>query len=216
MFISTGNRKKENFTYSNPMKAIEVLSDLVEAIRKPMPKASSTDAEWFDQSLIRVDRGKSFKGHEANVHINKHNGETILTINNKYLGGHLGYYYNVQQNMTEMSLLVDFPAPKWYIKKVLDIKNLYKLNGTLTVQLNKTKSVGIEEYGANLTDRTETEGLVMYGHKINIGIITENRHILSKFRKWFKGVDINHLEFREIDTKNEYSAKTWQIVNYKI
>ena len=56
----------------------------------------------------------------------------------------------------------------------------------------------------------------MIKKQINIEKITENRHILSKFRKWFKGVDINHLEFREIDTKDEYSAKTWQIVNYKI
>tara|TARA_R100000781_G_scaffold61594_1_gene39287 strand:+ start:289 stop:939 length:651 start_codon:yes stop_codon:yes gene_type:complete len=216
MFISTGN-KKDNFKYSNPSLAVEILSDLAESIRKPLPKASNTETEYFDESLVRIDRGKSFKGHEAQVHISNNKNNTTLSVSNKYLGGHIGYYYNVNQNVTEMSLIVDFPAPKWYTNKVLDIKKLYKIiNGVINIKLDQTKSIEIAEYGANLNDRTETIGLVMYGHRRNIGMITENRHILSKFRKWFKGVDINHLEFREIDTKNEYSTKTWQITNFKI
>ena len=58
--------------------------------------------------------------------------------------------------------------------------------------------------------------MVMYGHRRNIHMITENRHILAKFRKWFKEVDINHLEFRETKVGDEWSAMAWQIINYKV
>ena len=54
MFISTGNRKKDNFTYSNPMKALEVLSDIAEAIRKPVPKASNTNTEYISEIIVLI------------------------------------------------------------------------------------------------------------------------------------------------------------------
>ena len=139
-----------------------------------------------------------------------------VSINNKYLGGHVGYYYNVNQGVTDMSVMVNFDAPKWYKKKVYDIKKLYKLNGNIHIKLDQSKSIEIDDFGARLVDRTETIGMIMYGHRKNIHMITENRHILSKFRKWFKKVDINHLEFRETRVGDEWSATAWQIINYKV
>tara|TARA_Y100001973_G_C5151498_1_gene308376 strand:- start:178 stop:825 length:648 start_codon:yes stop_codon:yes gene_type:complete len=215
MFISTGN-KKDNFKYSNPSLAVEILSDLAESIRKPMPKASNTNTEYVSENLLRVDRGKSFKGHEANIHLTNEGNNSTLSIMNKYLGGFVGYYYNVNQGVTDMSVMVNFDAPKWYMKKVYSIKKLYKLNGNIHIKLDQSKSIEVDDFGARLVDRTETIGMVMYGHRRNIHMITENRHILSKFRKWFKGVDINHLEFRETRVGDEWSATGWQIINYKI
>lgn len=210
------------YEYSNPSLALDVLSDLQERINKnyrPIPKASNTD-KFIDENLMKINRGKSFKGHEAAVSINTHKKETTLTISNKYLGGWVGYFYNVQQNMTEMSLLVDFSAPKWYTKKINNIQTKLKDHNKIKVQLNKTKFIRISEHSAELVDRTNTEGLVMYGHRKNIDMITENRNILSRFRKWFKGVDYNQLEFIGVTSDEpdsfDQQEKTWLITNFKI
>jgi len=208
MFLNT----RKNFEYSNPTKAIEILSNLAEAIRKPMPKASNVETEYVSESLLRVDRGKSFKGHEATVHLTNEGNNATLTVNNKYLGGHVGYYYNVNQGVTEMSITTDFISPKWFQEKLKNLHSLISSNGHQEIEIpldrDLTKKIRLDYGGATLIDRSETIGLIMYGHRRNISMLSENRRILSRFRKWFKGIDLNQIDIN-------HDKDTLVITNFK-
>jgi hypothetical protein len=184
--------------------ALDVLTDLHERItgtkKNDEPEEPIYHPENMNGSILRIDRGKSFKGHEAAVSIN-HEGNK-LHICNKYLTGWCNYSYDTDAKTTQQTFRHEYQLPKWLIQKQKDIVNYHSLT-TDCIQFIIRKGMKIEltSWSVIIMKDKEIEGLKMFGHRNNINMLRDLQQIGSKFRKWIKATNVESLAFDKPNIK---------------
>tara|TARA_R100000656_G_scaffold84813_1_gene61911 strand:- start:241 stop:828 length:588 start_codon:yes stop_codon:yes gene_type:complete len=164
--------------------------------------------ETYDHRILEIPRGKSFKGHEVHMHVGNYNeaGDTELYFCQSYLSGHVQTSYNSTRNTTKTIVNHHYVLPKWMIKKIKDIKSkqLVTPNCEYILKLDNGLEVAFDEYCVKVQKKEHADKLVMRGHRNNIEKLKELKQIGSRFRKYFKTVDINELITSTIQTEDEH------------
>lgn len=185
----------KKFIYSNMEVALDVLTDLHERITSTKTKRPTDEIYHPDNmngSILRIDRGKSFRGHEAQVNIS-HTGNQLI-IFNKYFSGNVSSIFDNNTNTTKLLFKHYYDLPKWMIKKYNDISNYHNLNGAIELEIDNSK-IHMDECVVSVERTADIDGLNMFGHKYNIHMLRELQEIGSKFRKQLKKIDIIKMVF---------------------
>lgn len=190
--------------------ALEVLTDLNERITSAKKERRRPSGEIYhpdnmNGSILRVDRGKSFKGHDASVNI-CHEGRKLF-IHNKYFSGMVASIFYTDSKTTELNFQHNYDSPKWMEQKYKDVTNYHNLiEDRIDFEVDDNTMLYISEWGVQVTKNIEIDGLNMFGHKYNIQMLRELQEVGSKFRKHFKKMDINRLVFKK-RSKDDSSNK---------
>jgi hypothetical protein len=183
------------------LKIIERIKEIIS------PSKTKEKTNIFNQQLLKIDYGKSFKGHEAQLSIDSYNEDDTpkLYLGNKYLAGYVSYSFCNKNQNTIRRVIHTYYLPKWLIQKRLDILTQlqYVKNGRSSynesILFNVTDKIKINLHGYEVTvEETVTEpGLKMYGHRKNIHYLNELKRLGSYFRKWMKRIDTSTMEFNK-------------------
>jgi|8_EtaG_2_1085327.scaffolds.fasta_scaffold53036_1 hypothetical protein len=184
----------KKFIYSNTKLALEVLTDLNERItstKKERPSGEIYHADNMNGNILKVDRGKSFKGHDASVSI-CHEGKKLF-IHNKYFGGMVSSIYYTDSKTTVLKFEHTYDAPKWMEKKMNEIKVYHNIIGPFEFEVDNDTDLTLSLWGVSVKKEVEFHGLNMFGHKYNIHMLRDLQEAGSRFRKQFKDMDISRM-----------------------
>ena len=186
---------------------------IIEKINRILSKEKYSDEQkrgTYSQQLLKIDRGSSFKGHEAHLSIDSYNDEGTpkLYLGNKYLNGFVSYNFCNKNQNTVRRVIHSYYLPKWLTQKRLDILTQlqYVKNGRSSyneaILFNVTDNVKIHLHGYEVTvEETVIEpGLRMYGHRKNIHYLGELKRLGSYFRRWIKEIDPTKMKFNTEDS----------------
>jgi hypothetical protein len=186
----------KKFIYSNTKLALEVLADLNERItstKKERPSGEIYHPDNMNGSILRVDRGKSFKGHDASVSI-CHEGRKLF-IHNKYFGGSVSSTFYTDSRTTVLKFEHNYDTPKWMEKKMTEVKTHHNISGPVEFEVDNNTDLILDIWGVRIFKEIEFDGLNMFGHKYNIHMLRDLQEAGSRFRKQFKDMDINRMIF---------------------
>ena len=171
------------------------------------PRKKSKSIQDINEKLLQIERGKSFKGHEATLTIDNLNEDETpkLYLSNKYLAGYVSYSFCNKNQNTIRRVIHTYYLPKWLTQKRLDILTQlqYVKNGRSSyhepILFNVTDKIKINlhDYEVIVEETVVELGLKMYGHRHNIYYLNELKRLGSYFRKWMKGIDISTMEFNK-------------------
>tara|TARA_R100000656_G_scaffold118803_1_gene92538 strand:- start:438 stop:1034 length:597 start_codon:yes stop_codon:yes gene_type:complete len=185
---------------------------IIERIKQIINKGKFSDEQkrgTYNEGLLKIDRGRSFKGHEAQLSIDSYNDEDTprLYLGNKYFAGYVSYSFCNKNQNTVRTVSHDYLLPKWLQQTRLDIlaRLNYVKNGRSSyhddILFNVTNNIEIRlsPYGIVIQEKVIEPGLRMYGHRKNIEYLNELKRLGSYFRKWMKEIDTSTMEFSKED-----------------
>ena len=185
------------------LRIIERIKELVK------PSKIEKKRGTYNEGLLKIDRGNSFKGHEAQLSIDSYNDEDTpkLYLGNKYLNGFVSYSFCNKNQKTVRRVTHAYYLPKWLIKKRLDILTQlqYVKNGRSSyheeILFNVTDKIKISlhNYEVAVEEIVAEPGLRMYGHRKNIEYLNEMKRLGSYFRRWIKEIDPTKMKFNTED-----------------
>lgn len=147
----------------------------------------------YSERLLNIEKGQSFKGHVASLHLDNYNNKTStqLTLINKYYTGTVIYSFNNKEQETRMDITHWYETPKWLRKRVYNaniIKDSQNPNINWILR-DKDTEVEITEWQVTIKRIKKYQGLVMWGHRKNIDSLKELSKIGSSIRSKLKNVD---------------------------
>jgi hypothetical protein len=188
----------KKFIYSNVNLALEVLTDLNERItstKKQRPSGEIYHADNMNGNILRVDRGKSFKGHDASISI-CHEGRKLF-IHNNYYSGTVSSIYYTDSKTTILKFEHRYDAPKWMQKKMAEVQVYHDTKHPLEFEVDNDTNLTVSLWGVTIFKKVEFHGLNMFGHKHNIHMLRDLQEAGSRFRKQFKDMDISRMVLME-------------------
>jgi hypothetical protein len=185
------------------LKIIERIKEIIRSNK------TEEKTNHFNQQLLKIDRGSSFKGHEAHLSIDSINEDDTpkLYLCNKYLAGFVSYTFCNKNQTTEKIVHHSYELPKWLIQKRLDILTQlqYVKNGRssyheeiLFTVTDKIK-IKLHNYEVTVQETVTKPGLKMYGHRHNIYYLNDIKRLGSYFRRWMKEIDPTKMKFNTED-----------------
>jgi hypothetical protein len=183
---------------------------IIERIKK-LIRSNKTEEKTpiFNQELLKIDRGNSFKGHEAHLSIDSINEDNIpkLYLGNKYFAGNVSYVFCNKNQNTVRRIHHNYELPKWLKQKRLDILTQlqYVKNGRSSyheeILFNVTDKIKIRlyNYEVSIEETVIEPGLKMYGHRRNIHFLGNIKRLGSYFRRWIKETDPTKMKFNTED-----------------
>ena len=186
------------------LKIIEKIKELVKPSKKEEKRGT------YNTTLLKIDRGKSFKGHEAQLSIDSFNNEDTprLYLGNKYLAGYVSYSFCNKNQNTIRRVHHAYQLPKWLTQKRLDI--LSRLNyvkhgkssylDAVTFNVTDKIKINLWAYEVSIEETVVEPGLKMYGHRKNIQYLNDIKRLGSYFRRWMKEIDTTKMKFNTEDS----------------
>jgi hypothetical protein len=185
------------------LRIIEKIKELVKPSKKEEKRGT------YNESLLKIDRGGSFKGHEAQLFIDSYNDEDTprLYLGNKYFNGFVSYSFCNKNQNTIRKVYHNYYLPKWLMKKRLDVltKLQYVKNGrssyheSILFNVSNNIKIKLNDYEVLIEETVTEPGLRMYGHRKNIEYLNELKRLGSYFRRWIKETDPTKMKFNTED-----------------
>jgi len=141
------------------------------------------------QRILRIDRGQSFKGHQAELSIDTLNNK-MLSLHNQYYSGSIGFYYDLKKNKTIKKLHTGVITPKWLEKLYNNAVSLTSSKRHYSPEFlfrdRNGISVYVNAYQITATKEETVEGCGFQGHRDNIDELKELSKSVKSIRKYLK------------------------------
>ena len=167
------------------------------------------------QRLLRIDRGQSFKGHQAELSIDTLHNKT-LSLHNTYFGGSIGFYYEINKNQTIKKIHTQIYTPKWLQKLYNDAMSISSMNKQYSPEFrfdnNKGISIFVNQYSIYATKEEMIKGCAFQNHRNNINDIKDLYKELSSVRKYIKNKTAEELVIHLHNYNDNYDTHDVQTI----
>tara|TARA_Y100000034_G_C6880561_1_gene403451 strand:+ start:489 stop:1118 length:630 start_codon:yes stop_codon:yes gene_type:complete len=156
------------------------------------------------QSIAKVDRGNSFKGHSFNIHFRcgLEHDKGLIHVTNAYYSGYVHQEYNIDEHKTTTTYSTHGTVPKWLKEKIVTIGETLQPNiaspsggsyNTWFFNVDENPALNIYTTEYVLKYNVVAEGVKFNSHFDNINELKELTQHYRKIREKLKYSDINEI-----------------------
>lgn len=158
----------------------------------------------YEQTILNVKLGNSFKGHSMRTACSKIKNGMTLSTHHVYFNDSISQRYNSVADITTTYLYFRSnwhydKVPLWFQHKIKEIIGLHS-NFQSAQYLSDQLEIYIDEITLSITIKTNAEGIDFLNHYDNIRLIKENKHILSIVRSNIKNSTLSDWDALNIDS----------------